>query len=275
MILIQILFIITAAFLFLIAPNVLHPKRDFKSLTGRLYAHRGLHDALIPENSLPAFEKAAEKGYGIELDVHMTKDDRLIVFHDSDLRRICGQSGTVEEKTLEELSACRLAGTDNRIPTFDEAMTLIAGRVPVIIELKSLSRDKKIAMAVNDYLVNYQGVYCVESFNPFLINWYRRNRPDVVRGQLSGALYAGKDGPAEEKVLLFLLRNLLVDCISRPDFIAYGYEGEKNFCCRAVRKLFRPLWATWTVKTPESEKSLKKRYDILIFEGYEPDQAQV
>lgn len=275
MILIRVLLILVLVWLFLIAPNVLFSKRGLAAKLKGLYAHRGLHGNGVPENSLTAFSRAALKGFGIELDVHLTKDGQLVVMHDGDLNRMCGEKGLIEERTLEELSACRLDGTDESVPTLDQVLRLIDGRVPLIIEMKGETPNTKLAETLNARLEAYGGAYCVESFNPFLLSWYRHHRPDVARGQLSGDVRAEKGAPLSKKALFFALRNLLCDVLSRPDFIAWQFAQEGGLSVRVLRGLFRPVWAAWTVRSIKEQQTLQNRYDILIFEGYDPEEAHI
>lgn len=139
---IVLIILIILAVLLLLLLLLLRPdpaaRRKMERFSGRRYAHRGLHCAAegVPENSLPAFRRAVEAGYGIELDLHLTTDGRLAVFHDDTLDRVCGVSGRVEEKSYEELRQLRLLGTEEYIPLFEEVLEIVAGRIPMIIEVK-------------------------------------------------------------------------------------------------------------------------------------------
>ena len=180
-------------------------KPDYSILRGSLFAHRGLFDnnTDTPENSMKAFRKAVEAGYGIELDIHLSKDkipvvfhdftlqrmcgkDKIpVVFHDFTLQRMCGVPGAPEDYTLEELRRFRLLDTEEKIPTFREFLDLVDGRVPLLVEIKSEDPDMTICEKVNAMLLEYKGPYCIEAFNPLVLYWFRKHRSDVVRGQLS------------------------------------------------------------------------------------------
>ena len=158
------------------------------------YAHRGLHDLTIgvPENSLPAFRRARQYGFGAELDVHLTADDQVVVIHDSDTSRMCGVPGTIEEMRLDQVRELRLAGTGEQIPTLDEVLAVFESRegedapAPLIVEVKSYCDDEELLTLKALAALDAHGVtYCVESFDPRVLSWLRTNRPDVVRGQLS------------------------------------------------------------------------------------------
>ena len=185
MIIFLILIALCVLYLYLIAPRV--PRRPLNGLEG-LYAHRGLWNGERPENSLPAFRAAVEKGFGIETDVHITKDNRLVVFHDDSLKRMCGDGRNLPDCTLAELRQLRLAGTEETIPTFDEFLEAVDGKVPLVIEIKTDMRITLLCEQVNERLSRYQGPYCIESFDPRAVRWYRKHRPDIIRGQLTFGL---------------------------------------------------------------------------------------
>ena len=164
-------------------PKMFSPK-DIASYKGRYYAHRGLHKNtnIIPENSLPAFRLAIENQYGIELDVRLTKDNIPVVFHDTTLLRVCGVDKKVRDLTFDELSNIYLYDSKEQIPLLTEVLDLVNGQVPLIIELKTNENDTTVCSIVAPILDNYMGVYCVESFNPLILMWYKKNRPIVIRG---------------------------------------------------------------------------------------------
>ena len=184
-VLIVVVLLLFLLYMILIMPRLHKP--DCSALLHQYYAHRGLHDleAGVPENSMKAFRLAIEKGFGMEMDVQLSKDGIPVVFHDATLTRMCGVEKRVNELTLAELKQLSLAGTQERIPTFQEFLTLVNGQVPLIIEIKMDKRDDRIPEAVNEQLRGYQGVYCIESFHPSALIWYRKHRPDVFRGSFA------------------------------------------------------------------------------------------
>ena len=252
-------------YLFLIAPRF--GRRDMSALTGHWYAHRGLWNEERPENSLPAFRAAAEQGYGIEMDVHLTRDDRLVVFHDNELTRMCGDSRKVADCTLAELRALRLGNTDCVIPTFDEFLEAVHGRVPLLVEIKSNPRIEQLCSLVSQRLEAYDGLYMVESFDPRAVRWFRKHRPEVRRGQLTFGLVKPSKRP---KTPLFrLLASQIMNVLTRPDFIAAEAVTDHSLPLRLLR-LFPAHWAAWTVRSQEQMDGLKARYEIQIFEGFIP-----
>lgn len=260
-----LLILACALWLYLLAPNGAKNKKDFTPFKGRAYAHRGLHDAHVPENSCEAFEKACALSYGIELDVQLTKDGKIVVFHDATLERMCHVAKKVSQCTHLELQSFTLNNSHHTIPTLMDVLTLVNGNVPLIIELKGSTTDVTLAKKVADMLSGYHGAYCVESFNPFLMHYFRKHHPHIVRGQLSGNLKQNGS-----PLFTFCLRNLFINCISRPDFIAYEAFADKKLCVRLIRTLFSPQWVIWTVKSIEDYRCLSQHYDMQIFEGFLP-----
>ncbi len=146
-------------------------------------AHRGLHSDKCPENSLSAFLRAIAHNYPIELDVQLTSDGKLVVFHDWVLERMTGNKKSVSEITFAELEKLRLQNIDEKIPLFMEVLQLVSGRVPIVIEIKHRGLNMKICEKVKDILYNYSGDVAISSFNPFVVRWFKKNMPEIVRGQ--------------------------------------------------------------------------------------------
>ena len=243
-----------------------HP--GMKELRGWNYAHRGLHGDGAAENSMTAFRLAVENGYGMEFDLHLLKDGNLGVMHDSLLNRTTGQAGRIEDLYTQDLKNYRLENTEDTIPQFADVLTLVDGKVPLIIELKPEDGNHaKLAETACNMLKGYKGVFCIESFDPFAVRWYRKNARSVVRGQLS-FMPPLKDKPFKEKLRRIALGYLLIDFLGRPDFIAYGYKTDANISFRIVANIFRPLLAAWTVCDQETYRELQQYYDIQIFERF-------
>lgn len=257
-------------YLFMIMPRMFgQPKKA--PFMGVLYAHRGLHDndGGIPENSMKAFRMAVEAGYGIELDVQLTKDGVPIIFHDFTLERMCGVSEKPENLTFEQLTKLTLLHTDEKIPTLQEFLDMVAGKVPLIVELKIERTNVSLCPTVQSMLDDYNGVYCIESFNPLALLWYRINKREVMRGQLSTNFRL--DGNYKTPIYFFLT-HLLTNCITRPDFIAYNHHFKKEPSRVICRKLFRNLAVAWTVKNQEKFEDIKADFDLFIFEGFIPER---
>lgn len=251
-------------YLFLLLPRL--PRRDIDGLRGHDYAHRGLWDAAHPENSLPAFRRAVEAGFGIELDVHLTRDQQMIVFHDDKLTRMCGDPRAVSACTLSELRALRLGTSRETIPTLDEVLTVVDGRVPLIVELKSDGDIEALAAATRERMRRYGGSWCMESFDPRAVRWFRRHAPEILRGQLAFGRGARKRTAAN-----VLVGTLLQNALGRPDFIAYEAETDRTLAM-AVMRLMRPTLVCWTIRSRAQMDAQRGRYDLQIFEGFVPNR---
>ena len=262
-----VLLFLAALYLFLIAPG--RRGKDVSALRGFLYAHRGLFDNKngVPENSLAAFARAVEAGCGMELDVQLTKDGQLVVFHDKTLTRMCGADVCLSELSYEEAQKYVLLDTDERIPLFSKVLELLNGRVPLIVEIKHYADAYRTAKEANALLSGYSGPYCVESFHPLAMRWFKKNAPQVIRGQLASG-YITHETPAYQQAVL---RYLLVNALSRPDFVSYDIREDKNVSIIMLRRFFRPLWVAWTVRSVAEQEKAKQKYDLQIFEGYMPN----
>lgn len=266
---IGIFVILTAAYLLLIMPRVCR-RPPVAPLLHPLYAHRGLYDNAsdAPENSMAAFRLAVENGYGIELDVQLSKDNIPVVIHDYSLRRMCGVDKKVNELTFDELRRLSLANSTEQIPLFSDVLNLIGGKVPLIVELKIEARDLRVCPLAARLLDEYKGVYCIESFNPLGLRWYKKHRPAVVRGQLASNFLTDKE--PGNKVLYFCLQNLLLNAVTRPDFIAFDIRYQKMLSFNLCRRLYRCLPVAWTIRSEEQLRGARKRYKIFIFEHFVP-----
>lgn len=261
--------IATGFYLFASAPGI-HKKKKWQHLTGWDYAHRGLYDNEhgIPENSMAAFRRAVDKGYGIELDVHLTADNQLVVFHDDTLTRMCGMNKKISSFLYSDLMQLRLLGTEEGIPLFKDVLELIDGKVPLIIELKvDGSNQNLLCPLVWQLLSRYKGDYCIESFHPFVLQWFKRHEPQVVRGQLSCNFF--KENPHCD-IVLFLMLNLMTNFFTHPDFIAYKYLDLDNPAVIYNRKLFHIMTVVWTIPGKPTYDRFKNKVDVMIFEGFEP-----
>lgn len=246
------------------------------------YAHRGLHNKpTIPENSMAAFKLAVENGFGIELDVHLTKDGKLAVIHDNSLKRTCGVDINVEDLTLAEAQMYFLEESQERIPELSEVLELVAGKVPLIVELK-VGTNKygydvtevlcyTAAGELDRYNETYgstglgeECLYCVESFSPNAMKWFKLHRPDIVRGQLGGNI--NHDKKTITPFQNFLVRNLFINRISEPDFVAYNYRDRKD---PGLRRYTGPLFY-YTIKKYEDLKGLERQGAAGIFEQFNP-----
>ena len=247
-------------------------RADIRPFLGRLYAHRGLHDNAsdAPENSLAAFRKAVEKGFGIELDVQLTKDLVPVVFHDFTLKRVCGVDKKVRELTFDQLQELRLCGSDQRIPSFDQVLRLVKGRVPLIIEYKIEALDTRVCELGDRLLSDYPGAYCMESFNPLGVWWYKRHRKEVFRGILSDN-YVKNGDRAFPAIFYEILHNMLFNFLAKPDFIAYNCRHYKDTARLICRNLYRAPAVAWTIKSQRELEERRADFDLFIFDSFVPE----
>ncbi len=263
-------FIIILIALILLATRCRGDHPGVKDLQGWAYAHRGLHSEGVPENSMAAFKAALDNGYGIELDIHLLKDGNLAVIHDSLLNRTTGQAGRVEDLTTADLKCYSLEGTDQTIPEFMDVLTLFNGKAPLIVELKPVDGNHAaLAEAACKMLETYKGVYCIESFDPRCIAWLKKNRPEIIRGQLTENFVKNKNDLPDH--LKFLLTHNLLNFLSVPDFIAYKFRDRKD---TILNNLCRNFWkaqgVSWTLRSREEYDTAVKEGWLPIFENFRP-----
>ena len=265
---IGMILVIFLGWLWAIAPG---KGADFSELKQFDYAHRGLHDLKngVPENSELAFKLAVEHGFGIELDLQLTKDDRVVVHHDGTLKRSCGEEVAVADLTLEELRERFLFGTDQKIPLFSDVLKIMDGKTPMIVELKGYSNHTdKLCTLVMRELQGYTGSYCVESFDPRIVRWFRKNRPEIIRGQLMYHMKKSENGLSAFHA--FCARNMLSNFHTRPHFEAYDIRSRNVASLVLAKGLFGMQEVSWTLRTKEQYEQAKALNSLCIFEGFLP-----
>lgn len=237
-------------------------------------AHRGVHSAQIPENTIAAFNAAIEKGHPIELDVAMTGDKQLVIFHDKKLKRLFGADAYVKDMTYAQLAGLEFPNSTERIPLFASVLTVVDGRVPLLIEIKNEGEVGEMEQMVYEELKDYQGQYAIQSFNPYSLKWFREHAPHVLRGQLSGSFivsdyeveYAGTTRlPWYKRIIL---SNLLLNFESRPHFIAYEVEYADDQTFQDLKKLGVPVLG-WTIRDQAMYQKAKGQCDSLIVDTFD------
>ena len=227
------------------------------------YAHRGLHGRGVPENSLRAFELACEAGKGIELDVQLSRDGEVMVFHDYTLIRMTGVDKKLCELDRDELCSLSLAESEEKIPTFAEVLALVNGRVPILVELKGEDLSSELCPKVAEQLSAYSGAYCIESFNPLLIKNMRKQMPKAYCGLLYTNVCRDKQ---KTNALNILLTAMAFNFLARPDFIAYNKLDRDSFFVRLTTKFYRAPKFVWTLKNEEELALSHKLGENPIFE---------
>ena len=243
-------------------------REGMESLLSKRYAHRGLHNGTRAENSLSAFKAAVDAGYGIELDVRLSSDGELVVFHDDTLERVTDREGRVDAYTAKELSEIKLCDTGDGIPTFCEVLELVGGRVPLLVELKEDAGKYGVTEKACEMLREYTGEYMIESFNPLALGRVRKLLPGTCRGILSQSFLKDKK---YRTLTHFLLEILVLNVVCRPHFVAFNIEHSNNAALRLTRRVFGVPTLAWTVRSEAQEqKAAKEGFETTIFEGHEP-----
>ena len=266
MILLIVILVLTALYIFIFAPS--RRRRKMAAWKGTVFAHRGLHSSAVCENTLNAFDRACKNGFGIELDVQLTRDATLVVFHDDDLKRMLNDDRRVDEVDFAELSAMKLSDGSS-VPAFADVLALVNGRVPLLVELKNGKRNAELCQKILEKLRAYPGRYIIESFNPLIVRWFRRHARDILRGQL----VMNMDGymPQFGKNVAWILASLGLNFLARPDFVAYDVDADFP-APKIQRALFRTPMACWTVKNIERYQKALASGEMPIFEGFLPEK---
>lgn len=250
---------------------------DAAWLTQQPVAHRGLHDGPIglqagqtPENSLLSFQRAMDAGFAIECDLQLAACGTPMVFHDEALRRLTGHDGWVAERTAADLAALPLGETAERVPRLSDMLELVAGRVPLLIEIKGHAQDVgRMESAVWSLLQTYRGEYAVQSFNPYSIAWFAARAPHVLRGQVACDMLADGDAGGLAWWRRFMQTRLWFNWMAKPHFVAYGIRDLHLPAPQRWRRRGLPL-LTWTVRTPEQQQKARQLADNIIFETIQP-----
>lgn len=235
--------------------------KDLTFLKSKVIAHRGFHDRKTPENSIPAFKKAIRCGYTIELDVHLTRDGKIVVFHDNNLKRMCGINKNIEDLPYSELLRYNLSNTKYKIPLLSEVLSLIDGKVGLLIETKVIKFNGKLEEKLAEILDSYNGNFAIQSFNVFSINWFRKNKKNYIRGLLSSDFNKWNISNLKK----WIAKTLIADVFLKTDFIAYDIKALPSTYVENKRK--SKLILSWTIKTKEDYKRALKYSDNVIAEN--------
>ena len=229
-------------------------------------AHRGLHDMnrAVWENTLAAFDRAAEAGYTIECDVHLTLDGEVVVFHDDQLQRLTGTDGFVWQRTAAEMQALRVGTTEERVPTLAQALALVAGRVPMVIELKGIpGHDAGLVEAVARLLAGYDGPVAIMSFDHWLVREFPLHVPDIPRG-----LTAWGNATHHIEAHFSMLAHDI-------DFVSFDVSALPNPFVSFVRERLGLPVITWTVRDEPAVALTFRHADQMTFEGFAPGLTNV
>lgn len=235
-------------------------------LKARPIAHRGFHDMNrnVWENTLSAFRRAIDHGFAIECDVHLSQDGIPVVFHDDDLKRLAGVDAFVWQRTAAEMAALKIGGTADHAPSLREMLDFVAGRVPLVIELKGIpGHDEGLVEKVGKLLASYRGEAAIMSFDHWLVRDFARHAPGIPAG-----LTAWGDTPAQIEAHFAMLAHGL-------SFVSYGLEHMPNPFTDFVRSQLNMPVITWTVRDDAAVAKTFAEADQMTFEGFMPDRSLV
>ena len=240
----------------------------------RPIAHRGLHDASrgVIENTASAFQAALDAGYAIEADVQASGDGEAMLFHDSTLDRLTLETGPVRSRSAEELKDVVFRDTGDRMQSFSELLEQVAGRTPLVIEVKSdWTTYGPLEQRLAAVLTPYQGPVAVMSFDPRTVATFGRAAPQVPRGLVAERFANRNAWPSLGACQRLAMRHLLSAFIATPQFIAYDIRALPAIAPLAARTLLRWPLLTWTVRTEAERRTARRWADAMIFEGFRPD----
>lgn len=235
--------------------------KNLDFLKTNLIAHRGCHNELIPENSMVSFSKAIKNNLIIELDVHLLKDNKVVVFHDDNLMRMTNLDKKIKDLTYEEVRKLKLLNTNYKIPLLSDALELINGKVPVIIELKYDNKYGLLEREVINLLENYKGLYAIKSFNPLSLYYFKKHAPNIIRGQLVSNFKTKKMFILKK----IFLKNMFLNFITKPDFISCNKYYLKSKKIRRLRR--KKIVLAWTIRNINDLDRYKKYADNFICEN--------
>ncbi len=239
--------------------------KNMHFLKENLIAHRGMHDINkgIPENTIEAFKQAIKHHYLIEFDLHVLKDGNVVVFHDDTLKRMTGVDKKIKDTTYEEIKDLKLLNTNHHIPLFQDVLEVIDGKSGIIIELKHDVSCGILEKRTMEILKNYSGKFAIKSFSPLTVYWFKKHYPNIIRGQLSYGFHTYRGNFIKK----YVLKNMLFNCITKPDFISYGIDSLPNKRVTKLRK--KKLVLGWTIRTHEDLLKMKKYCDNYICENFD------
>lgn len=242
--------------------------KDLSWIQNNLIAHRGLYskDQSIPENSMSSFRHALDKGYSIEFDINVLKDGTVLVFHDYNFKRISNDLKELRDVTYDQCKDFKLFDTDEKIPTLSQLLKLVKGKIPLLIELKPHGDVIFLCESFMKTIKDYQGVWAIFSFHPKVVAWFKKNYPDVIRGQISEYF---KDDKNMNPVAKYLMKTMFFNRFTKPDFISYGiYDMPNKYLDRCMKKGITVI--SYAARSQQDFDFVKSHYHNTVFEFFEP-----
>ena len=228
--------------------------------------HRGLHGVYqLVENTKASFLAAISRGYGIELDTNILKDGTVVVFHDKNLKRLCGVDLALKDLTIDEIKSYTIAGTDEQITTLEEILKLVNGKVPLLIEIKPFGNKKRHAKTVSELLKNYPYAVAIQSYDPSIVRWFKKNDPQQIRGQISEYF---RDSTMN-KPTIWALKKMIFNRFTQPDFINYRLEDLPNPYVQKAKNR-GVLILAYAARNQKALDYARKAFDNAVFENFIP-----
>lgn len=245
--------------------------KDLTWIKENFIAHRGLHskDQKTPENTLAAIRLAIDKGYGIECDINVLKDGTVVVFHDNNLKRLTGRDEYLKDVNYDDIKDTTILDTQERIPTLKEALEIVNGQVPLLIELKPLGDNALLCEQFMKTIKDYKGIYAIHSFNPYVIYWFKKNHPSIIRGQITEFF---KDDQNMKKITKYLMKTMFFNIFTKPDFINYGIKDLPNKYCDKIYKKGMCV-ISYASRSQEEFDMVRHHYDNSVFEFFIPKNS--
>lgn len=230
--------------------------KDLSFLEDKAIAHRGIYDnKTVAENSLSAFKECIKENIPIELDVHLLRDNEIVVIHDDNLKRLTRLKRRLKDLTYKQIEDLTLLETDDKIPTLKEVLDLVDGKVPLIIELKYDNPPSMLEKEIVKLLDDYKGQFAIKSFHPLIVYWFKKNRPNYIRG-----LLVPNNGDSLRRKIL---HSMILSNLADPDFISVDIR-------RNNKKLFKkniPILG-WTIKNQHDYDYNEYKYTNLILDNF-------
>lgn len=251
---------------------------DLEAIFARPIAHRGLHDADngIMENSPSAVREAIDRSFGIEVDIQETADGEALVFHDYTLDRLAEGSGKVIDYSSKALEKIHMKTGTDKLWLLQDLFSLVEGKVPLVIEIKSLMRSDAqgdFVRHVVDQVAAYNGPVCIKTFDPDMLSIARDHKREVLRGIVADGAEPGRTYVSFSRVDRFILRHLLHAPRTRPNFVSYGVKDLPKAGPSLLRSVFKLPLMCWTVRTREQREIAARYADQVVFEGFDPDKS--
>ena len=234
--------------------------KDLSWIKSRNFAHRGLHDEKHPENTMAAFKNAVEHNYDIELDIHFTLDKQIVVVHDHNLKRLCNADINVEKSTYQALKKLTVQNTLEHIPLLTEVLAYLPVSTHLLIEFKTSKNNKLFVLTFLNLIKNYQHTYAIHSFDPRIVNQFKKQDNKIIRGIIS-------QNYKRKTPMFYGLTTLKLNFWYKPDFVNYEFNDLPN---KHLDKLYKKGMCiiSYTVHNKKELDYVRKIYDNAVFENF-------